>query len=181
MVLANGTNINFAVPRAYGRPSVTRIPALAILAAGVALAVAGFFLIGFACRFTFISTIMTGRIKLPGIWYWLPYKWVLAAAVYLILNALYVWMRHKRTPSPAVTPWADSLLFAFLGVGVATIGFLQLDYPCPYAIDLWLLLELEAPLGSVGIPYKWILTLAACLLLYAAYVRAMQKRANDAR
>jgi hypothetical protein len=145
----------------------------------VGLAVAGFFMIGFVCPFTFISTIMTGRIKLPGVWYWLPYKWVLALAVYSILSALYVWIQQDRTASRAAKPLAEPLLFVFLSVGVATIGFLELDYPCPFAIDFWLLIQLEPPLGEIGFPYGWILTLAICLLFYAIYLRATQKRRGE--
>lgn len=148
-----------------------------MLTAAIVLAVVGYFLISFSCSYTFVSTIMTARITVPGIWMF-PYKEVLAIAAYLILHALYVWARPKGDTNHTKPP-RDPLLFVILSGGVAVIGFLLIDYPCPNVIDLWLLLRLPVQLALVSlpyIPYGGVLVLAACLLLYAAYARATQKR-----
>ena len=155
-----------------------RIPPILPLVSGIALATAGFFLIGFSCSYTFVSTIMTGRIMVPGIWGGVPYKWILAVAVYLILYAFYDWTRRKNA-THATKPAADPLLLMSLSMGVAVVGFLATNYPCPVPIDPWLILMLEVHLGAIGIPYAAILALAIGLLLYAGYAHTKKTRAEN--
>jgi hypothetical protein len=154
------------------------------LVAAAVLTVAGYFLIGFHCPYGFVATVMTGRIRVSGIWGGVPYKWILAIAVCLILHTFYIWTRRNDDPKLAKQPFADPALFVCLSVGLAIVGFLALTYPCPVPMDLWVLLGLEIYLEGigipVGIPYGAILALAAGLLFYAVYARARQKRATDA-
>jgi hypothetical protein len=163
---------------------MNRIAPILNLVAAAILTVTGYFLIGFHCPYGFIATIMTGRIQVSGIWGGVPYKWILAIAVCLVLHTFYVWTRRNDDPKRAMQQFADPALFMCLSVALATVGFLALSYPCPIPMDLWVLLGLEVDLDGigipVGIPYGAILALAAGLLLYAFYARARQKRVADA-
>jgi hypothetical protein len=145
-------------------------PAL-IFSTGIAVGLIGYFLIGFHCPFGFVATVMSGRITIPGIMF-LPYKWVLAVAVYLMLHGLYGWLRQNEESRRGAYTLNSPALLGLLGVGVALIGFLTVYYPCPYPIDLWMLLMLEAPLG---VPYGAVLILGIGLMLYAAYALARRK------
>jgi hypothetical protein len=140
---------------------------IGFLALGLAIALAGFFAIGFACRYGLVATIMTGQIILPGLPFWLPYKRILSIAVCLILYAIYLWARGRAGSEAA----NKSLAIAIIGVGVAAVGFLSVSYPCPYGIGLSMLLHLEIYVGEFGFPYWILLAVAAGLLLYAAFVR----------
>jgi hypothetical protein len=135
-----------------------------LLALGAGIAVAGYWLIFISCPYSILSTAMTGAIKVPGTWMLLPYRWVLSIAVYLALRAVYLAARGGSKPRKG-----DPLLLAVLGVGIAVIGFLAVDYPCPYAIGTWIL-QLEASIAGLRVPYLWILALAVWVMLYAAYV-----------
>jgi hypothetical protein len=143
------------------------IKPIVFLALGLALALAGFFAIGFACRYGLVATIMTGQIILPGLPFWLPYKRILSIAVCLILYAIYLWARG-RTGAKAAD---KSLAVAIIGVGVAAVGFLSVSYPCPYSIGLSMLLQLDVWIGEFSVPHWLFIAVAAGLLLYAAFVR----------
>lgn len=141
-------------------------PAMLYAAGGLGLAIAGWMLVSFWCPYGVVSSMMTGRIPVPGIGVWVPYPWVLMSSVYLVLYAVYLWAGLDLAKIPLRQP----LLFVLLGVGVAAFGFLDLYYPCPVRIDLALLLDLEAPIAGIAIAYKWILALADVLLAYAGIV-----------
>src|SRR5262245_3685251 len=78
-----------------------------LLSVGAALLVVGYFLIGFHCPYSFLSTIMTGRIVLLGIL--IPYKWILGVAAYLLLLSLRLWTKREEA-SELPKPFADPAL-----------------------------------------------------------------------
>jgi hypothetical protein len=143
------------------------VKSLVFLAAGLVIALAGFFAIGFACRYGLLATIMTGQVIVPGLPFWLPYRRILSLAVCLILYAIHLWMRGRSDPDAA----SKSPAIAIIGIGLAAVGFLSVSYPCPVGLSLPMLLQLDVWFGDVSIPYWLILALAVCLLLYAAFVR----------
>jgi hypothetical protein len=149
------------------------------LAAAVVMAVIGYFAIVFSCPYSVLSTIMTGRVMVPGVVLGVPYRTLLAVDISVILWAIYAWARGLGPRRPA-KPFADPPLLATVGVGIALIGFLSVIYPCPYAMDMWLLFALDIPVGGIFIPYWGVLAAAAGLLLYAMSLRAMRKRSADA-
>ena len=142
------------------------VKSIVLLAAGLVVALAGFFAIGFACRYGLLATIMTGQVIVPGLPFWLPYRRILSLAVCLILCAIHLWMRGRSGPGAA----SKSPTIAIIGIGLAAVGFLSVSYPCPVGLSLPMLLQLGVWLGDFSIPYWLILALAACLLLYAAFV-----------
>lgn len=142
------------------------------LVAGLVVALAGYFAIGFACRYGLVATMMTGQVIVPGLPFWLPYRRILSIAVCLILYAIYLWRRGTSEPGAAKT----SLASAIIGIGLAAVGFLSVSYPCPASISLPMLLQLEIWVGNFSLPYWPILAVAACLLLYAAFVRTNSAR-----
>ena len=148
---------------------------ISLLSVGTALAVVGYFLIGFHCPYSFVSTIMTGRILLLGIL--IPYKWILSVAICLLLLSLRLWS-NAEVASRQIKPFADPALIVLAGIGIALIGFLTAHYPCPFPLDLWSLLMLEVPFGAVALPYGIILGVAACVLLFACFVHAKSKRST---
>jgi hypothetical protein len=155
-------------------------PAL-FLAAGIGLALAGFFAIKFSCPYGLVATVMTGQILIPvpGDWLVLPYKRVLSGAVFLVLYALYLWARGYADRNGLAKQARTSLSIAFVGVGVALIGFLSVLYPCPVPISLGMLMQMDIWIGDFSVPYWWVLGLAACILLYAAY--GWMKKSQPAR
>ena len=151
----------------------TKLIPISLLSVGTALAVVGSFLIGFHCPYSFVSTIMTGRILLLGSL--IPYKWILSVAASLLLLSLRLWTKAEEA-SEQIKPFADPVLIILVGLGIALIGFLAAYYPCPFPLDFWSLLMLEVPFGAVALPYGIILGVAACVLLFACYVHAKSKR-----
>jgi len=154
-------------------PMAAKFIPVSLLSVGTALVVGGYFLIGFHCPYSFVSTIMTGRILLLGIL--IPYKWILGVAVYLLLLLLRLWTRDEEV-SKHIKSFADPALLVLVGIGIASIGFLAAYYPCPFPLDLWSLLMLEVPFGPVALPYGIVLGVAACVLLFACYAHAKSKR-----
>lgn len=150
-----------------------------ILAAAVLVAMIGYFTIVFFCPYSILSTIMTGRVMVPGVVLGVPYRTILAVDISVILWAIYAWTRGLGPSRPA-KPFADPPLLAAVGVGLALIGFLSVIYPCPYTMDLNLFLMLDIPVGGIFVPYWGVLAAAAGLVLYAMGLRAMRNRGADA-
>ena len=150
---------------------MTHLKTVSLLGLGIVLAVAGFLAIGFSCPYGFVATIMTGQIlvPVPGDWLVLPYKRVLAVAVFLVLYAVHLWVRGYADRNGFAKPARSALSIALVGIGIALIGFLSILYPCPVPITLGMLMQMDVEIGAFGIPYGWVLGLAACILLYAAY------------
>ncbi len=143
------------------------LPAL-LLIAGIALALAGYFGIVFSCPYGVVATIMTAYVKIPGMLVLIAYKRILAVAVVFILYAIYLWMRRRGSQQ-------TNIGLATVGVGVAVIGFLTVNYPCPYPISLSMLLNFDAEFAGLTLPFWVIVVLAACILLYAAYAWAKKR------
>jgi hypothetical protein len=150
---------------------LTHLKPVLLLGLGIVLAVAGFLAIKFSCPYGFVATIMTGQIlvPVPGDWLVLPYKRVLAVAVFLVLYAIHLWARGYADRNGFAKPARNALSIAIVGVGVALIGFLSVLYPCPVPISLGWLMQMDLWIGDFNVPYWCVLGLAACILLYAAY------------
>ena len=151
----------------------SKVLPISLLSVGFLLAIVGYFLIGFQCPYSFVSTIMTGRIALLGIF--IPYKWILGVVVCLLLYSFLLMTRQNENPKD-LRHFADPTLLVMVSIGIASIGFLAAYYPCPIPMDLWSLLALEVPLGPIIFPYGIVLVIAVCILLLAAYTHAKSKR-----
>lgn len=156
---------------------MTHLRPTLLLFAGIALTLAGYFAIVFSCPYGIVATIMTAYVKIPGLPFLIAYKRILSVAAVLILYAIYLWARGRRGESGEQR--GNALPVAFAGVGVAAIGFLAVNYPCPYPISLSMLLDFDVEFAGITVPFWVAVVIAACILLYAAYEWMKQRPAAE--
>ena len=156
---------------------MTHLRPTLLLLAGIALALAGYVAIVFSCPYGIVATFMTAYVKIPGLPFLIAYKRILSVAVILILYAIYLWTRGRPGDSGQQT--GKALPIAFVGIGVAAIGFLAVNYPCPYPISLSMLLDFDVEFAGIIVPFWVAVVTAACILLYAAYEWMKQRPAAE--
>jgi hypothetical protein len=141
-----------------------------LLVAGTALALAGYFAIVFSCPYGLVATMMTAYVKIPGVLAVIAYKRILSVTVVLILYAIYLWARGRGSQQTN-----KGLLIAIVGIGIAAIGFLSVNYPCPYPISLSMLLNFDVEFAGLTMPFWVMVVIAACVLLYAVSIWARNR------
>jgi len=137
---------------------------IVLLAVAAVIAIGGYWSISVSCPGSLLSTAMTGVILVPGTLRLLPYRWLLTIVAYLVLRVIYLAARRD-----AKAPRHDPLPFAVVAVGIAVIGLLAINYGCPFAIGPWILYD-DASIAGFQVAYAWILSVAAAVALYAAWL-----------